>query len=518
MIYFINFGMPDHKSGIEHAELKRLKLFKNHNQPAKIIARDWNRELHKTANASGVDDDSLLGMFDYFQNAEHVLAKRVTIEDLDFGLENTRRVEESDKNRFLVTNESGKLVARVNYDKSDDKQVLSTELFDEYGNLYRVDHYDSRGFKSLIQWYTPDNHIGNEEWLTPNGRTVIRTFNKFDIHKNLVKTGWWLQEKNGEVHTFDTIDELFEHFLNRINEKGRNIFVLDRSLLADGALTRLKRPAYTVMHLHNSQAGDAQDPMHSIVNNNYEYALANIDNYSAVVSATQRQTDDVINRFKPKAKMFTIPVGIVDDETLNAERIPQDKRTFGKVIAVARIAYEKKLDDLVRAIKLVHDEIPKVTLDFYGYADSSNNYGEKRKITELIKKLELEDVVTFKGYTTDIANIENKAQIFGLTSRMEGFNLAIMEALSHGVIGVTYDVNYGPNDIVQNGENGYIVDFGDYKALAEKIIKILKDKKLMQKLSDGAYDSSERYSDANVWKAWKELIDDAEDTLKEEVK
>lgn len=518
MIYFINFGMPSHKSGIEHAELKRLNLFKNHNQPAKIIARDWNRELHKTANASGVDDDSLLGMFDYFQDAEHVSAKKLTVEDIDFGVENTTRIEEADKNRFLVNSEQGKLVARVNYDPNENKQVISTELFDEYGNLYRVDHYDSRGFRSLIQWYTPDNKIGNEEWLTPEGKTVIRTFNKYDIHHKLVKTGWWLQEKNGEVHTFDTIDELFEHFLNRINEKGNNIFVLDRSLLADGALTRLKKPAYTVMHLHNSQAGDAQDPLHSIVNNNYEYALANLDEYSAVVSATQRQTDDVIERFKPKAKMYTIPVGIVDNETLNADHISVDKRTFGKVIAVARIAYEKRLDDLVRAVKLVHDEIPEVTLDLYGYADSSNNYGEKHKIEKLIKELNLEDVVTFKGYTTNIPEIEDKAQVFGLTSRMEGFNLAIMEAISHGVVGVTYDVNYGPNDIVQDQKNGYIVDFGDYKALADRMLKIFKDKKLMQKLSDGAYESSERYSDANVWKAWKELIDDAKETLKDEVR
>lgn len=186
--------------------------------------------------------------------------------------------------------------------------------------------------------------------------------------------------KNGEIHTFDTIDELFEHFLNAINRKGKNIFVLDRSLLADGALTRLNRPAYTVMHLHNSQAGDAQDPMHSIVNNNYEYALTNLDKYSAVVSATQKQTNDVVARFNPKAKAFTIPVGIVNDDNLHEDRVPVDQRTYGKIIAVARIAFEKHLDDLVRAVNIVHDEIPEVTLDLYGYADPSNNYGEKKRL------------------------------------------------------------------------------------------------------------------------------------------
>ena len=38
----------------------------------------------------------------------------------------------------------------------------------------------------------------------------------------------------------------------------------------------------------------------------------------------------------------------------------------------------------------------------------------------------------------------------------------------------------------------------------------------MQKLSSQAYDSSERYSEENVWQAWKSLIDDANETLKEE--
>lgn len=516
MIYFINFGMPSHKSGIEHAELKRLELFKHHRQPAKIIARDWNGNLHRTANESGVDDKHLLGMFDYFQGTESIPFKRVTAQDIDLGLDNLTYQDEEDRNRYLVTSNQNKLVARINYDKDRNKQVVSAELFDEYGNLYRVDNYDSRGFRSLIQWYTPDNKIGNEEWLTLDGHTVIRTFNKFDIHHKLVKTGWWLKDPKGFIHTFDTIDELFEYFLNLLNEKGKNIFVLDRSLLADGALTRLKRPAYTVMHLHNSQAGDAQDPMHSIVNNNYEYALANLDEYDAVVSATQRQTNDVVARFKPKAKAFTIPVGVVDDTNLHEERVPVDQRTYGKVIAVARIAYEKHLDDLVRAINIVHEQIPEVTLDLYGYADASNNYGEKKKIEKLIKELKLEDVVKFKGYTTDIANIEKDAQVFGLTSRMEGFNLAIMEAISHGVVGVTYNVNYGPNDIVQDQKNGYIVDYGDYKALAAKMIEIFKDKDLMQKLSTGAYDSSERYSDENVWKAWKSLIDDAKETLSKE--
>lgn len=515
MLYFINFGMPDHKSGIEHAELKRLKLFEQHDYPCKINARDWNRTLHVTANAAGVDDNHLLGMFDYYQKAEHVEPKHLSVSDLDFGLQNLTTEDETARNRYIVKRQNGAMVARVNYDPQDNKQVLSTEMFDGYGNLYCVNNYDSRGFKSLIQWYSPDNKIDNEEWVTTDGHTAIRAFYKHpvDDDQKLVRTGWWLSDRDGVVHQFATMDQLFEFFLNQVNATGKNTFILDRSLLADGALTRLKRPAYTVMHLHNSQAGDAQKPLTSILNNNYEYSLNNINNYSAIVSATQRQTDDVIKRFKPTSKTFTIPVGIVPDSTLKAKRIPESKRTFGKVIAVARIAPEKRLTDLVKAINIVKKEVPEVTLDLYGYADSSNNYQAKRQVIELVNKYGPQDAVKLKGYTNHVDQVYDDAQIFGLTSTMEGFDLAIMEAISHGVVGVTYDVNYGPNDIIQTGKNGYVVDYNDYHAVADRMIKLFKDKKLMQKMSDGAYDSARRYSPDNVWKDWKALLDDADATL-----
>ena len=514
MIYFINYGMPDHKSGIEHAELKRLRLFEEHNQDCKIIARDWSPTLHLTANNSGVDDDHLLGMFDYYQRTDRYNQKHLKLEDIDFGLQNLSYEDESDKHRYIVRRANGIMVARVNYDSNDDNRVISTELFDGFGNLYCVNCYDQRGFKSLIQWYSPDNKIDNEEWVTPDGKVVIRKYYKPNFEGKLQASGWWLEDRQGVVRQFATIDRLFEYFLNQINGDGGNIFVLDRSLLADVALTRLKKPAYTVMHLHNSQAGDAQDPMNSIVNNNYEYALNNINNYDAIVSATQRQTDDVIARFNPSGKMYTIPVGIVPDDTLKADRIPETKRTFGKVIAIARVAPEKRLDHLVRAINLVHKEIPEVTLDIYGYYDPTDTYIAKRKIDDLIKKYKLEGIVNLKGYTSDVASVYDDAQIFGLTSIMEGFNLAIMEATSHGVVGVTYDVNYGPNDIIQDGENGYVVEFDDYKAIADKMIKLFKDPKLMQSLSNGSYELSNRYASETVWKKWQELIEDANKTLK----
>lgn len=63
-----------------------------------------------------------------------------------------------------------------------------------------------------------------------------------------------------------------------------------------------------------------------------------------------------------------------------------------------------------------------------------------------------------------------------------------------------------------------MVPYGDYEALAQAMIKVLKDPQLAQKYSTGAYDSAKRYSDENVWHAWEELLQDAENCWPDKLK
>lgn len=517
MIFHINATMPEQKSGIEHAEIQRFMLFKKNHITQKLVLRDWDPECHRQTIAAGIDDDDLINMFDYFQKTTIVATQLLTVKDLDFGVAGLVFNDEPQNARYLVVDNNQMLVARVNYVNSEKQRVKSVELFDGFGNLYRVDHYDVRGFKSLQQWYTPDNKIESETWLDVHGQPVLESFFKttkaVNHQSELTRTNWHLTF-NDKSYDFDTIEDLTIHFLDAINQtffsaSEPNIFILDRSHLADYGLLQLKNPAYTVLHLHNSHAGDAQEPMQSILNNNYEFAMNALDQYDAVVSATPQQTRDIQLRFQPNVPLFTIPVGIVKDTLLHAKHVSVGQRQFGKIVAFARIAWEKHLDDLVRAVGIVKQEIPEVSLDLYGYADTTDNFRAKRAVEAVIDKYHLADSVTMRGYTTNIDAVENQAMIYGLTSRMEGFNLAIMEGIAHGLIALTYDVNYGPNEIVQDNINGRIVPYGDYRAMADAIITVLRDPELAQRYSEGAYQSAERYSETNVMAAWQKLIDDA---------
>ena len=61
------------------------------------------------------------------------------------------------------------------------------------------------------------------------------------------------------------------------------------------------------------------------------------------------------------------------------------------------------------------------------------------------------------------------------TSKMEGFGLAILESLSVGTPVISYDVDYGPSELIQDGFNGYLVPQGDINQMVEKVDQLLNN-------------------------------------------
>ena len=100
MNFFINATMPKQKSGIEHAELKRLDLFNKNEEPVMVVLRDWDPNAHINANNAGIADDQLINMFDYFQEATQIAAKKVQVQDIEFGVLNIKMTDDAEKSRY----------------------------------------------------------------------------------------------------------------------------------------------------------------------------------------------------------------------------------------------------------------------------------------------------------------------------------------------------------------------------------------------------------------------------------
>ena len=63
MYYFLNTTIPINKSGIEHAQIKRVNLFNRFNQPSKIVTRNFDPDSQRNLMAAGINSAYHVNLF-----------------------------------------------------------------------------------------------------------------------------------------------------------------------------------------------------------------------------------------------------------------------------------------------------------------------------------------------------------------------------------------------------------------------------------------------------------------------
>ena len=147
-------------------------------------------------------------------------------------------------------------------------------------------------------------------------------------------------------------------------------------------------------------------------------------------------------------------------------------------------------------------EVPTARLEIYGQGE------DRAALQSQIKQLGLQASVTLPGYTSDPAAVYERAALSLLTSRYEGYPLVLLETLAHGCPVVSYDVKYGPREIIAQGENGYLVRAGAYRALARRVVEVLSDRDLRRRLSEQAGSLNPEFTEHTFVARWSKIFRD----------
>lgn len=160
-----------------------------------------------------------------------------------------------------------------------------------------------------------------------------------------------------------------------------------------------------------------------------------------------------------------------------------DLKKQNKAILIGTIKTLKeiyRIEDLVLAVaelfKLLEDDeelAKRIRVEIYGDGE------QKPKLQELVKKLELENVVTLKGKIPNarVPEALEKFDVFCATSEKESFGVAIVEAMAMEVPVVVTDAE-GFKEVVINHRTGLVVEKRNVHAIAEALKKLIVDKKL----------------------------------------
>lgn len=173
---------------------------------------------------------------------------------------------------------------------------------------------------------------------------------------------------------------------------------------------------------------------------------------------------------------------------------------YKQIITVGRLAKQKGYDILVDIWKIVADRHPDWKLVIYGDGECRTELEEK------IKKNNLTDSFILAGFTNDVYSKMQESAMFVMSSRFEGYPMALIEAMACGLPCVSFDIHCGPSDIIDDGGNGFLVEFNDVKGMADKIMLLIENTDLLSDMSRYGIEKSKSFDINMVMKKWEQLL------------
>lgn len=177
-------------------------------------------------------------------------------------------------------------------------------------------------------------------------------------------------------------------------------------------------------------------------------------------------------------KIITI-YNAVDLKKFNPEVLPaeiealeQKKNDDILIGEIGEVTPRKAQEDLIRAVGLVYKKYKDVRLILVGRKDEEYY----RQLMHLINVLNLGDRVLFLDYRDDTPRIISLLDVVVLPSLLEGLPRVILEAMSSAKPVIASDIS-GNNELIIDGETGYLFPVKDYKMLAKKLECLIKNKK-----------------------------------------
>ena len=207
--------------------------------------------------------------------------------------------------------------------------------------------------------------------------------------------------------------------------------------------------------------------------------------------APTKRVEKELRSYGVKAPISVVPSGIDVEKFRRTEpgilRENLAIRNDPILLFVGRLSREKSVDFLLQMFKEVLKKAPNAHFVLIGEGS------DKKKLERLANRLGIQKRVHFLGEigAQDIHKVYADATVFVFSSTTETQGLVILESLSAGVPVVAVDDP--AYECIKNGENGFLVRY-EKKEFASKVLLLIGDRDLRQKLSNNATLSAKKFS------------------------
>lgn len=214
-----------------------------------------------------------------------------------------------------------------------------------------------------------------------------------------------------------------------------------------------------------------------------------------ILVQTQTIADFFDGALKKKTTIIYNPVSIDKSMVGQALRVQKEK----KIVSVARLMPQKKLNDLINAFELFSKTHSDYILEIYGEGP------EKENLLKEIRTKSLEGMIHLCGTRKNIHDVICSAVLFALVSDREGMSNAMIEAMCLGLPCVCTEVS-GAIDLINPKINGLLVKVGNVRMIAEAMAEIADNKEMANLIGENASMLYNRLNPDIIYKEWIDYL------------
>lgn len=214
-----------------------------------------------------------------------------------------------------------------------------------------------------------------------------------------------------------------------------------------------------------------------------------------IIVLTKKDMQININKFGTQEKICQIynPIEIVQIDK-------EYDNTSKKIVSSGRLEYQKGFDMLIDVASKVFEKHPDWEWHIYGDGP------DKENLQKSIDEKGLNSNLKLMGKTNKMNEAYKEYSMFVLTSRYEGLGIVNIEAHYAKLPIVAFNCDCGPDEIIQDAVNGYLVDCFDIDKMAEKINYLIENESVRLNMSEKTMLDKDKLQMENVINEWEKIL------------
>jgi glycosyltransferase involved in cell wall biosynthesis len=195
---------------------------------------------------------------------------------------------------------------------------------------------------------------------------------------------------------------------------------------------------------------------------------------------------------------ISLPIAVGQPVVPSWEVVADGRRVM---LAAGRMSEQKGFDILIDAFARIANTHPAWDLVILG------DGADRRALAKQVAAAGLNQRVLLPGLVGNMPDWYERADLYVMSSRFEGFPMTLIEAMASGCPVVSFDCDTGPRDIITQGYDGLLVDaVGDPQALADALSRLAQDDETRTLMASRARAVVERFSPAKVFSMWHDVF------------